>query len=221
MDDRSKSIESAAEGTCEWLFSHETYKSWAGCDRERGLLWIKGKPGSGKSTLLRYAIDHVLETPDIDDGALILSFFFHGRGAELEKTPLGLFQSLFYQLLRRVPDSLTDLVADFQQWHDTSKPDEERKWHLAELKRFFKSSLRKVLESRSVWLLIDALDEIGQTETTMSLVTEFKSLLKGLPKTGLQFRVCFTCRQYPVLDIAYPFEICLENENGPDISIYV
>lgn len=119
MDHRPNDIESAAKGTYEWLLQHKRYKSWTACDR--GLFWIKGKPGSGKSTLLRYALDNVKEAPNFRDRALILSFFFHGRGNELQKTPLGLFRSLLYQILSRVPDALPNLVATFQNWRNTIK----------------------------------------------------------------------------------------------------
>jgi ankyrin repeat protein len=219
MDSRFLDIDAAAKGTCEWLLRHKMYTSWASCDR--GLLWIKGKPGSGKSTLLRYVLDHVMEIPNTGEGALILSFFFHGRGSELQRTPLGLFQSLLYQLLRQVPEALTDLIATFQQRCETiGKPGENWQWHLCELPRLFESSLLKVLRTRPVWLFVDALDECGQ-RNAVRLVREFKFLLQELSSTGSHFHICFTCRHYPILDQTCQFEICLEEENRQDISIYV
>ncbi|EGU82780.1 hypothetical protein FOXB_06701, partial [Fusarium oxysporum f. sp. conglutinans Fo5176] len=220
MDSRFNDIDAAAEGTCEWLLRHKNYTSWASCDR--GLLWIKGKPGSGKSTLLRYVLDHVMPIPNTRGGALILSFFFHGRGTELQKTPLGLFRSILHQLLRQVPEALTDLVATFQQRCETvGKPGEKWQWHPHELPRLFESSLPKVLETHPVWLFIDALDECGK-ENAVRLNRDFKSLFRGLPSCGLkQFHICFTCRHYPILDQACPLKICLEDENGQDISTYV
>ncbi|KAJ4200308.1 hypothetical protein NW759_015885 [Fusarium solani] len=219
MDSRSNDIDAAAQGTCEWLLRHETCTSWASYDR--GLLWIKGKPGSGKSTLLRYVLSHVTEIPNKGEGALLLSFFFHGRGSELQKTPLGLFRSLLHQLLRQVPDALQDFMATFQQRCETvGKPGEKWQWHPRELPRLFESSLPKVLRTRLVWLFVDALDECGQ-KNAVKLVREFKSLLQGLPSTGSQFHICFTCRHYPILDQACQFEICLEDENRQDISTYV
>ena len=219
MDNRSKEIDIAAEGTCKWLFLHETYRRWSACDR--GLLWIKGSPGSGKSTLLRYALDNITETPNIGDRPFVLTFFFHGRGAELQRTPLGLFRSLLHQVLSQVPNALPDLVTHFQQQCDeVGKSDEKWQWHLRELQHFFKSSLPKILESRSVWLFVDALDECGE-RNAVSLVEEFKSMLYGLPSTGSQFRICFTCRQYPILDLDHGFEICVEHKNGQDIETYI
>ncbi|RYP74287.1 hypothetical protein DL771_003108 [Monosporascus sp. 5C6A] len=219
FDSRSNDIDTAAQGTCNWLLRHERYTSWGACDQ--GLLWIKGKPGSGKSTLLRYVLNHAIAIPNTGKGALILSFFFHGRGSELQKTPTGLFRSLLHQLLRQAPKALTDLVATFQQHCETiGRPGDKWQWHPHELSRLFESSLPKVLGTRPVWLFVDALDECGQ-KNAVKLVRQFKSLLQGLPSTGLEFRICFTCRHYPILDQACQFEICLEDENGQDISTYV
>ncbi|KAF5257312.1 hypothetical protein FOXYS1_12164, partial [Fusarium oxysporum] len=219
MDSRSNDIDTAATGTCEWLLRHQMYTRWAFCDRD--LLWIKGNPGSGKSTLLRYALNNITLIPNTRERALIFSFFFHGRGTELQRTPLGLFRSLLYQL-REVPDALSDLVATFQQRCETiGKPGEQWQWHPRELQRFFELSLLKVLKTRPVWLLVDALDECGE-ENAVDLAEEFKSLLQRLPPSGLkQFHICFTCRHYPILVLDGMFEVWVEKENRKDISTFV
>ncbi|KAH6981804.1 hypothetical protein BKA56DRAFT_549653 [Ilyonectria sp. MPI-CAGE-AT-0026] len=216
MVSRFHDIDIAAQGTCQWLLQHQMYTGWASCDR--GLLWIKGKPGSGKSTLL----SHVLRNIVAAESDLILSFFFHGRGAGLQRTPLGLFQALLHQLLNEIPDTLQDLVATFQERCKTiGKPGVNWQWHPHELQRFFESSIPKVLMTRTVWLFVDALDECGG-ENAVNLVEEFKSLLQRLPPSGLkQFHICFTCRHYPILDLDGVFEICIENENRKDISTFV
>ncbi|KAG4256551.1 hypothetical protein FPRO03_14015, partial [Fusarium proliferatum] len=219
MNSRSLDIDAAAEGTCDWLLRHQTFTSWASCDR--GLVWIKGKPGSGKSTLLRYLLDHIITIPNTGKEKLILSFFFHGRGTELQKTPLGLFRSLLHQLLLQAPETLTDLMNIFQQrCKMAGKPGEKWQWHPRELPRLFESSLSKVLRTRPVWLFVDALDECGQ-RNAVKLVRDFKSLLQGLASTDSQFHICFTCRHYPILGQTCQFEICLEEENRQDISTYV
>ncbi|KAH7175771.1 hypothetical protein EDB81DRAFT_836086 [Dactylonectria macrodidyma] len=221
FDSRFHDIDTAAPGTCQWLLQHKMYTSWASSDR--GLLWIKGKPGSGKSTLLRYALKNTIKKPNTGERALILSFFFHGRGTELQKTPLGLFRALLHQLLSRVPDALPDLVAHFQQQCETrGKPGEGWQWHPRELQRFFESSLLKVLKTRPFWLFIDALDECGE-KTAVKLVEEFKSLLQRLLSIGLKhIHICFTCRHYPILpDLDGTLQICTEKENREDISTFV
>ncbi|KAH8683989.1 hypothetical protein BGZ61DRAFT_519619 [Ilyonectria robusta] len=194
------------------------YIEWAACNR--GLLWIKGKPGSGKSTLLKHVLRRVETKPGMGDESIILSFFFHGRGSELQKTPLGLFRSLLHHLLTRVPHSLSLLVDEFQQRCSTiGRVGEEWQWHARELRAFFESSLLKVLERRSVLLFVDALDECGE-ENAVHLVEYFKLLIKKLPPTTSRFRICFSCRHYPILELDYGSQICVEDENMRDIAAF-
>ena len=218
MQNRSHDIGSAVEGTCEWLLRHEKYQTWAASNR--GLLWIKGKPGSGKSTLLK----HALGNHGARDNALVLSFFFHGRGDELQRTPLGLFRSLLHQVLRQAPDALQDLVDTFEtKGEQIGKPGEHWHWHKEELLSFFTSSLPKILKTRPVWLFIDALDECGE-DNAVKLVEVCQSLLQSTTSQSIglkQFCICFSCRHYPILDLDGTFEICLEDENRKDISTFV
>lgn len=219
MNSRPNDIDDAVNGTCEWLPRHMTYINWANCDR--GLLWIKGKPGSGKSTLLKHVLRRVEKKPGMGDESIILSFFFHGRGYELQKTPLGLFRSLLHQLLTRVPDSLSLLVDAFQHRCGTiGTVGSKWQWHARELRGFFESALPKVLERWLVLLFVDALDERGE-ENAVYLVECFKLLVKKLPPTTSRFRICFSCRHYPILELDYGTEICMENENRRDIAVLV
>ncbi|KAJ5390819.1 ankyrin repeats (3 copies) domain-containing protein [Penicillium cataractarum] len=219
MDSRFNDIDAAAIGTCNWVSQHKVYMRWAASNR--GLLWIQGKPGCGKSTLLQYILSHFGETANAGEEALTLSFFFHGRGTELQRTPLGLFRSLLYQL-RDVPDALSDVVDTFQQRCETvGKHNEKWQWHLQELQKFFGSSLQRALKTRPIWLFVDALDECGRVEAK-DLADFFKLVLKGLPSAKLKdFHICFTCRHYPNLVLDGVFELCVEKENGADISTFV
>lgn len=216
MNNRFHDIEPAEKGTCDWLSKHPTYTGWAACDR--GLLWIKGKPGSGKSTLLQYVHDGMA---NVEGGALLLSFFFHGRGTELQRTPFGLFRALFCQLLHKVPGEMTDLLNRFRKHNDCKPAVDTWQWHPNELQRLFESSLLKIVKSHPVTLLIDALDECG-SEIAVNLVEEFKSFLDKCSFTeSKQFRICFTCRHYPILDVKSIHEVCMEEENRTDLSTFV
>jgi hypothetical protein len=89
-----------------------------------------------------------------------------------------------------------------------------------ELQKLFRLSLTNVLKTRSVWLFIDALDECEEDQAD-NLVKELQSLLMTLPPTESQFQICFTSRHYPIRNVAYAFELCLEDENQKDIVTYV
>ncbi|KAL6812492.1 nacht and ankyrin domain-containing protein [Trichoderma sp. SZMC 28015] len=220
MQDRGNDIELAVPGTCEWLLKHNAYMSWAA---SRGdLLWIKGKPGAGKSTLLKYALSKQRDIPGAEENDLVISFFFHGRGDALQKTPLGFLRSILHQILKQVPQALSDLVSAYQQkCRDMGDPPEKWQWHTEELWHFLKASIPKILADRSIWLFVDALDECGEVDAKQ-LVQRFLSLAKLTPlPEWIHFRICFTCRHYPILSSPGLFEVCLEKENESDISTYV
>lgn len=221
MQDRGNDIEQAIQGTCEWLLKHNTYTSWAAS--RGGLLWIKGKPGAGKSTLLKYALSKYRDVSRASGNDLVISFFFHGRGDALQKTPLGFLRSTLHQILKQAPEALSDLVSAYQQkCMDMGDPPGTWYWHVTELWGFFESSLPRILKDRSIWLFIDALDECGEADAKQ-IVQRFKRLLERLvsPPASIRFHICFSCRHYPILNSPDMFEIWLEMENNSDISIYV
>lgn len=243
MEDRFHDIEHATEGTCTWLLRHQKYRAWT--DDHHGMLCIKGKPGSGKSTLLHYAIADAIVTSKIPNGSLIqqneslvessdaaraqpepnvvtLSFFFHDRGTDLQKTPLGLFRSLLHQLLRHIPDTMPeDLLTTFQdRMKNMGEVGEKWVWKWREVRHFYEESLQKALESHQVFLFIDALDEYGEIDAN-ELIKSFNSWIQACPPQA-QLHICFTCRHFPLLDLPQELvEIRLEEENKDDISTYV
>ncbi|KAH7207379.1 putative Pfs NB-ARC and ankyrin-domain-containing protein [Fusarium oxysporum] len=217
MDGREVKIDDAAEGTCKWLLNHKTLIEWT--RQNRGLLWIKGKPGSGKSTLMKYALDALPSIYGTD--TLAISFFFHGRGHELQKTLLGLFRSLLHQLLCRVPGALPDLIENFEEKSKTvGEHGEKWQWHLQPLQAFLKLSLPRILRRFPVILFIDALDECGE-QSAVELIGHLKHLLSSLPPTGSRFGIIFSCRHYPILELDGGLTILLDTENNADITTYV
>lgn len=221
MQDRDNDIEHAVQGTCEWLLKHGTYINWA--TSNRSLLWIKGKPGAGKSTLLKYALGKQRDILSAGGNDLVMSFFFHARGDDLQKTPLGFLRSILHQILKQTPEALFDLVSAYQQkCRDRGDPGGKWQWHSGELWDFFESSLPKILTDRSIWLFVDALDECGKNHAK-DIVQRFTWLLEKLPPhpAWTHIHICFTCRHYPILSSRGLLEIWLEMENKNDIYTYV
>uniref|UniRef100_A0A8H7NAA2 NACHT domain-containing protein n=1 Tax=Bionectria ochroleuca TaxID=29856 RepID=A0A8H7NAA2_BIOOC len=217
MDGRQYKIDAAAKDTCKWLLSHETLMQWT--RQYRGLLWIKGKPGSGKSTLLKFALREVPAHYGAD--TLAFSFFFHGRGHELQRTPLGLFRSIVHQLLSRVPSALHDLIDEFEaKRKSVGEPGEKWQWHLQQLQAFLASSLPRILEMFPVVVFIDALDECGE-QPAVELIGYLKDLILGLPPTNSRFGIFFSCRHYPIVELNSGSTILLDTENKSDITTYI
>ncbi|OBT71259.1 hypothetical protein VF21_09923 [Pseudogymnoascus sp. 05NY08] len=221
MEARKHEIAPATEATCEWLLKHNTFQEWT--LQNRGLLWIKGNPGTGKSTMMKYALQKMSPCqPTTQSKLVILSFFFHGRGSDLQHTPLGFYRSILHQILDQVPSALSDLVNDFRKSCEVKGyPGEKWDWHETELRAFLKSSIPKILEYYSIRIFADALDESGET-AAVELVKVFQSLISRCPNTSSSvFSICFSCRRYPIIDFEGELEICIDRENSKDIRTYI
>ncbi|KAL8388997.1 hypothetical protein RB595_008875 [Gaeumannomyces hyphopodioides] len=218
MTFRKGNIGVASEGMCRWLFKHRKFQDWA--VKKHATLWIMGNPGTGKSTLLKFALAHAEELYDPDVHNVVLYFFFHGRGGELEKTTLGFWRSLLHQLLLAAPAELADLVADHKRkLSQRGKMGKGWSWEETELYCFFEQALPKVLQRRRVLVYVDALDECGK-ETAISLLRKFENLPEPHPASQ-RFHMLFTCRHYPILTHDTLFQIDPKDQNCGDITTFV
>ena len=207
---RKNDVADPAPATCAWLVQHRTYRQWL--DKGHGLLWIKGNPGTGKSTVLKHALEIVEQFAK--QKSILASFFFHGRGAPLQKSTLGLFRSLLHQILQqnRV------LLSKFTRLYKTRcKTDGEFgktwEWQANELQPFFKSNVVDAARTQQIRVYIDALDECGKA-AAIDLVEFFRCFEAPVS-------ICFSCRHYPFVALEGGDEICVEDENGQDVEIYV
>lgn len=114
IDDREEKIEEAHADTFNWILSDRERGSaevgesssivpWLAKD-DKAICWVSGKAGSGKSTLMKYiwrderTRTH-LSTWAGDKELVRAAFFFYERGTSLQKSRMGLIQSLLYQIL--------------------------------------------------------------------------------------------------------------------------
>ncbi|KAF5532023.1 ankyrin repeat-containing protein [Fusarium mexicanum] len=124
MYNRWHDICPAVDVTCTWIFSNPEYKKWEQGDGDR-LFLIEGGPGCGKSTLFKcLRNNHSAIKKDISGlKTLVLSFFFKAQGVELQRSRLGLFRTLLYQLVSKMPN----LKASFlEQLREESIKGQER-----------------------------------------------------------------------------------------------
>lgn len=248
MNSRYCDITSAAGyPTCRWLLGHQEYVRW---QSDGGLLWIKGKPCSGKSTLLRYAFDQRKNPTSQDDEKrkestedqgktddqgnssdgkkeVTLSFFFHGRGSLLQKTILGFYRTVLFQLLDEVstfedkPQALSKLEDFFRrQYNSRGPPENIWQWETSQLEQDFQYALSEVLkDDRPVYLYVDALDECGEDDARR-LAETFERMIQRI-FFGKRLHICFSSRHYPLLMLSNASQICVEHHNKEDIKEYV
>ncbi|TVY85021.1 Protein SERAC1 [Lachnellula suecica] len=217
MSYRRIEADRAHKGTCEWVLTHKNYNTWL--QKSHGLLWIKGKPGSGKSTILAYLykahLEHRVQANDI-----VLCFFFHARGSSLQRTKIGMFRSLLYQLYSSsaiVRPSIRSIFEDYSNNFGSIRASWE--WHLDELKRLFNDAMIATSKLHRVTIFVDALDEAG-AEAAHELAVYFHGLDTLVDAEGSMAKLCISCRQYPVITKDTQYDIWVDRENHGDINLY-
>ncbi|VUC24312.1 unnamed protein product [Clonostachys rosea] len=183
-------IDEAAENTNAWLF-HQTevsFSSWLKSDTEN-IYCITGSPGSGKSTLMKYAYDHPGTTHGLEEWAgssklCRAAYFFWNQGFEMQKSQVGLLQSLLYQILRQIP-ALVSFVEDSKQLHEG--------WQFGELKSLFTRIMSATALTTKFCFFIDGLDEYDGDEEDIA-----KLLL--LISQSPHIKICASSRPRTVFD---------------------
>ena len=219
MDSRQSTIKSAYSTTCEWLLQHPAYVDWMDPDKlhqHRGFLWINGKPGAGKSTLMKFAHAYAdRERPEIE---ILVSFFFNARGDELERSIIGMYRALLFQLLNKAAD-LQRLLDDLHP--SPEHPDQRSAWTIKLLCELLSSAITG-LGQRRLKCFVDALDECDEQQVR-EMVIFFEELCQNALEKGSQLYICFASRHYPTIDIRSGRQLTLEDEHGhgEDLAKYV
>jgi ankyrin repeat protein len=241
INDWRADIQRTHAKTCEWFLRSYCYLDWIDSSKvneHTGLLWIKGKPGAGKSTLMKFALS---QAEKVMGEEVVLSFFFHARGIDLQKSTVGLYRSLLWQILERLPsliycfdsaglvkddikyDTKDDTRRDIEHF-DWNKP----QWNLEMLKDLFEKAVLQwsVMRVRTnpvpLVCFIDALDECEESQIR-DMVAFFEHLCERAVTSNIRFRVCFSSRHYPNIKMNRGLDVVLEGQPGhsQDITNYV
>jgi ankyrin repeat protein len=213
IDARHMTIKNAHARTCKWFLECPEYLQWLDhtkLDNHHGFLWIKGNPGTGKSTLMKFAAAHARR---IRADREVVSFFFNARGEHLERSTVGAYRSILFQLLERSPrllrvfDSLT---------YSTSRISTEYDWKIAALETLLEEALG-MLERPTV-CYIDALDECDEN-SIREMIAFFERIGELSASSKVRFQICFSSRHYPHITIERGIDLVLEGQEGHDQDI--
>lgn len=216
MDSRYESIDPAHLNTCRWMFEGPEYTQWRDNSRlemHHGFLWIKGKAGSGKSTLMKCALEHAQATLRNDK---IISFFFNGRGRDLERSVEGMYRSLLSQMIRHFPD----LRAMYPSYCPESV--QQHGWVVASLRNHFGKSILTLNQEQAVTIYVDALDECDEDEVRAA-IDHFEELSSLSVSQNIPIHICFASRHYPRITMHWCVELILDDQDGhhQDIRTYI
>lgn len=216
MGIRRDMIAPALVDTCQWLFTRPEYISWQNPSHmtdHHGFMWIKSKPGAGKSTLMKFLLESTSTHKQHADLKAI-SFFFNAGGEMDERSLLAMYRHLLHQLLSSIPRLKRSMIDDVDKLAAQG-------WRLSPLKNLFRTA---VLDLRSERLIcfIDALDESSEDEIR-DLIDFFEELGHDIVARCLSFRVCFSSRHYPYVELKACRYLNLDDqyEHQQDIALYV
>jgi len=218
IEDRYNNIKLAHSATCQWLLTNENYRSWK--DKKQvchhhGLLWLKGKPGAGKSTIIKFALTEAKRSRMED---IHISFFFNARGSLLEKDTRGMYRSLLFQLLTKLPQG-REVFDDFEILELPRAP--SYSWTIIQLKAVLNRAIQELGE-RWLWIYVDALDECDEDQIR-DMVVFFDLLGQHTVTSDINMRVFFASRYYPRIITPKKVELRLEDEeeHSRDIERYI
>ena len=212
IDARCATIKMAHTRTCRWLLEKSEYQDWLDVNKtpiHHGFLWIRGKPGSGKSTLMKFAVRNAQKAAS----ETVISFFFNARGEDLEKSTLGMYRSLLFQILKAIPD--LQIVLD--RLRPTVAQEESLRWEEDDLQNLFEAAI-KSLGQRRLTCFIDALDEWEECQIR-DLVTFLERLGQLAMSSQIHFHVYLSSRHYPYISIRNGVQMTLEGQEGHDQDI--
>ncbi|KAF4966892.1 hypothetical protein FSARC_5505 [Fusarium sarcochroum] len=226
IDSRRSTVKTQHSNTCEWLLTHADYLDWsnqAKANEHHGFLWIKGKPGAGKSTIMNFAYGQASE----DKSHTVISFFFNARGSDLEQSVIGMHRALLFQLLNAIPNLLKVFDSSKHEkelnilWKDLKQQKTHAPWSVEILRSLLRVAVEKLGERR-LTCFIDALDECAEDEVE-GMVEYFEGLGVSAVAKGTHFRICFSSRHYPHVDIQHGLKLVLELQqgHGNDIALYI
>jgi ankyrin repeat protein len=188
-------------------------------NKPRGLFWIKGNPGAGKSVLMKFAAQAMAHRKS---GQLVVSYFLHGRGTLLQKTPLGVFRALLNGMLNIFPTYLSELTAKFEDREKRVGSYDEDRWTWAEqeLQEFLFRVLTKGTKAHPVVIFVDALDEMGK-DAARSLLSYFRDIMRDVERDEGLVKICVSSRHYPILGLDIFPTISVEERNDQDIRLVI
>lgn len=219
MYDRLHEISVASPGTCSWILKTHTFINWrmAQC----GLFWIKGKPGTGKSTIMKY-LWHYLSVEPGSGTRITASFFCHGRGVNLQRSPCGVYRALLHQIVRQVPSLQEDFEERFQaRCRSQGLHGNAWNWTESELRQFAQDYLLDCCRSAELLVFVDALDECGEDNARELLKFFHDLVIASETHSDSRFSICVSSRHYPLVRSDVFYEVAIDGENLTDIQIYV
>lgn len=223
ISERHEDVAPAHKETFGWVFepsSPTKFENWV--RSQNGVYWIMGKPGSGKSTMMKFLLSDrrtkkALESWADNKRLIAAKFFFWHAGNDMQKSQIGLFQSLLFEILRQCPDLIRTVCASKTE---TFRPfaRELEPWTLLELRQAISELKKQSGVTARFCFFIDGLDEYAGE--AIDIVNVLESL-----RSWPEIKLCISSRPWNEFVEAFGRssdpQLALEDLTRDDIRIYV
>ncbi|XXH04071.1 hypothetical protein Hte_010482 [Hypoxylon texense] len=225
---RFDTIDKNFQHTFEWIFQDEEVPLSSWLKNGQGLFWIHGKPGSGKSTLMKFIFQdrrtwELLHKFGSEATQISACFFFHDRGAVLQKSFEGLLRSILYQIIEKASAAgveLTELLAPLLRNQSKIGEPQIGLWTIDDLERCIRLLFQQNRFNLEIFLLLDALDEYdGQPEF---ICDTLKTLMDMTVSSSTKLKILFSSRPWEAFQKQFhrvPY-VQLQDHTKDDIREY-
>jgi hypothetical protein len=223
MSDRKEEIVDAHKATFEWIYAPIKDQPWGNFTdwlrQGSGLYWVTGKAGSGKSTLMKFICQNRATRENLQPWAgelplITASYYFWNAGTSMQKSQMGLLQSLLYESLSQCQTLIPQIFPYRWQSYDTFG-DDLRPWTRTELMQGFKRLVKQDGSSAKFCLFIDGLDELDGDHS------EIVDLFKGVVSSST-VKACLSSRPLVVFESGFKLtpKLRLHSLTAGDIKLY-
>jgi len=197
--------EKRMNGTCQWIFTTQSYMGWKSQQIQDPVLWLCGKPGSGKTVLSASVVQELQRN---SPGTCTVYFFLGERGKQSDI--LEIASSLICQILAHQSRIPSELLSAFESAARYGRS------RLSSANHPVKTLLYLLRAQSVTYLVIDGIDESPYPEDT---VREILSLIQ-LPNV----RIFISSRDTPEIRKHVSGHITMKLSPaliGNDIDLYL
>ncbi|KAF2179614.1 hypothetical protein K469DRAFT_640898 [Zopfia rhizophila CBS 207.26] len=220
IKERHSDIRDAHRQTFAWVFDPHSRVNFVSWLRSSGsIYWIAGKAGSGKSTLMKFIQGHHMTQELLrhwarSQGLIIATHYFWSAGTTLQKTQVGLFRTLLFQILTQCLELIPQVLPD--RWKGSAFVFEES-WTRAELFAAFRKLAELPQLSTKFCFFVDGLDEYSGDHPELINIIH---ILSGSPN----IKICVSSRPWQYFVDAFEaleWKLYVQDLTKNDIRLYV
>jgi Cdc6-like AAA superfamily ATPase len=182
------------QGTGQWFLDAPEFARWLGVPK--GTLFCPGIPGAGKTVVAAIAIDYLLKSAQ--SSSVGVAYVYCNYKAHEEQGASSMLAALIKQLVRARPSIMESVEQLHKQHIDRgTKPS---------LEEILGALRRVIMQYTTVYVVVDALDECGNSDGTRH---QFLTKLQELQATQ-DVRLLTTSRFIPEIEDAFKEAVRLE-----------